>query len=50
MRAIVGRSRTWTHGAGFYEERIDYRRPCVPALSAEDQAWADRLIAGERGA
>ena len=24
--------------------RIDYSRPCVPRLTAEDQAWADELI------
>jgi hypothetical protein len=39
-----------THEAGFYEERIDYDRPCVPPLPAEDQAWADRLISGKRDA
>jgi hypothetical protein len=30
--------------AGSYRERLRYDRPCVPPLSAEDQAWADQLI------
>jgi hypothetical protein len=30
--------------AGSYAVRIDYRSPCQPPLSPEDQAWADELI------
>ncbi|QDV39002.1 DUF4058 family protein [Tautonia plasticadhaerens] len=33
-----------TYDAGSYRDRIDYARPCRPALSDEDQAWADGLI------
>jgi len=33
-----------TYDAGTYRERIDYSKPCVPRLPAEDQAWADELI------
>jgi hypothetical protein len=33
-----------TYEAGSYRERLRYDRPCVPSLSAEDQAWADELI------
>jgi hypothetical protein len=33
---------------GAYAERLSYDRPCVPALRAEDQAWADQLIAQAR--
>ena len=33
-----------TYEAGSYRERLRYDRPCVPSLSAEDQAWADQLI------
>lgn len=29
---------------GRYRDRIDYRHPCVPPLSPEDQAWANQLI------
>jgi len=28
-----------------YRDRIDYSRPCRPHLSADDQAWANELIA-----
>jgi hypothetical protein len=30
---------------GADEDRLFYDRPCVPALSDEDQAWAEQLIA-----
>lgn len=33
-----------TYDAGTYREWIDYSKPCVPRLPAEDQAWADELI------
>jgi Protein of unknown function (DUF4058) len=33
-----------TYDAGTYHERIDYSKPCMPRLSADDQAWADDLI------
>jgi hypothetical protein len=32
--------------AGSYSDRIDYRAPCAPPLSAEDQEWADELLRG----
>ncbi len=34
-----------TYEAGDYDDRIDYRKPCVPPLPPDDQAWADQLIA-----
>jgi Protein of unknown function (DUF4058) len=40
LRAVL--ERTYTAGAFCYQLRYD--RPCVPPLSAEDQAWADELI------
>src|SRR5262249_43382327 len=35
---------------GRYERTIDYRKDCMPPLSAEDAAWADELLreAGRR--
>ena len=33
-----------TYLKGDYGERINYRRPCVPALSRENRAWANQLI------
>jgi hypothetical protein len=33
-----------TYEAGSYRERLRYDRPCIPPLTAEDQAWADGLI------
>jgi hypothetical protein len=33
-----------TYEAGSYRERLRYDSPCIPSLSAEDQAWADELI------
>ncbi len=36
--------------AGAYADRLRYDRPCVPALTEADQAWADQLIAGARQA
>lgn len=38
-----------TYELGYYREQLDYQKPCVPPLSAEDQAWAETLIraAGE---
>jgi len=33
-----------TYDAGSYRDRIDYSKPCVPRLSADDQAWADERI------
>jgi hypothetical protein len=34
---------------GGYADRIQYQRPCFPALSPEDQAWADQLIREKLG-
>jgi hypothetical protein len=34
------------HEAGRYDRRIRYDRPCAPALTAEQQAWADGLTRG----
>jgi hypothetical protein len=34
--------------AGSYADRLHYDRPCVPALSADDQAWANQQIAATR--
>jgi hypothetical protein len=33
-----------THEMGAYLDCINYREPCQPSLSPEDQAWADQLI------
>jgi hypothetical protein len=33
-----------TYDAGDYRDRIDYHKPCMPPLSADDQTWADQLI------
>ncbi len=33
-----------TYDAGDYRDRIDYRNPCTPPLSPEDQTWAVELI------
>lgn len=33
-----------TYDAGVYGDTIDYRKPCRPALSAEEQTWAKQLI------
>lgn len=33
-----------TYEAGSYRERLRYDHLCIPALSGEDQAWADQLI------
>lgn len=30
--------------AGCYAERLPYEQPCVPALSGEEQTWANELI------
>jgi hypothetical protein len=40
VQAVVAQ----TYEAGSYRERLRYDRPCVPALPAEDQGWADELI------
>jgi hypothetical protein len=40
VQAVVAQ----TYEAGSYRERLRYDQPCVPALAAEDQAWADQLI------
>jgi hypothetical protein len=34
--------------AGSYADRLHYDQPCVPSLSADDQAWADQQIAATR--
>lgn len=33
------------HEAGSYRQRLHYEAPCLPPLSAEDQAWASAQIA-----
>jgi hypothetical protein len=33
-----------TYRKGCYGSIIDYTRPCQPALTPEQQAWADELI------
>jgi hypothetical protein len=38
------------YDAGAYDDRLHDHRPCVPALPAADQAWADQLIAAARQA
>jgi hypothetical protein len=35
---------------GAYDDRLAYDQPCVPALQADDQAWANQLIAQARRA
>lgn len=46
VQAVVAQ----TYEAGSYVERLRYDQPCVPSLSAEDQAWADEVIrAAQRG-
>jgi hypothetical protein len=37
-----------TYEAGSYRERLRYDQPCVPALPAENQAWANQLIQAMR--
>jgi hypothetical protein len=47
VQAVVAQ----TYEAGSYRERLRYDQPCVPALAAEDQLWADELIrAAQQGA
>ncbi len=38
-----------TYDDGAYADRIDYRAPCHPRLSRQDQAWADRIVKKARG-
>jgi hypothetical protein len=33
-----------TYGAGLYRDLLPYDRPCVPALTPADQAWADLVL------
>lgn len=40
LQAVLER----TYEEGAYRDRIDYSRPCRPALSPADQAWADGLV------
>jgi hypothetical protein len=40
LQSLVAR----TYDAGAYRYQIRYDVPCVPPLTAEDQAWADGLI------
>ena len=44
LQAVLAR----VYDAGGYADRLQYDRPCVPALSADDQAWADQRIAEAR--
>ena len=32
------------YNVGMYNVRINYQSPCLPRLSREEQAWADRLV------
>jgi hypothetical protein len=32
------------YDAGRYRDRLDYARPCVPPLNAENQSWSDALL------
>ncbi len=40
LQAVVER----TYELGGYEDFLRYDQPCVPPLSSEDQAWANRLV------
>jgi hypothetical protein len=33
-----------TYADGAYDDRIEYNKPCIPPLSEEDQAWANRIL------
>jgi hypothetical protein len=37
-----------TYLTGRYAQRIDYTRPCEPPLPAEEQAWAEQILAAAR--
>jgi hypothetical protein len=37
-----------TYEAGGYRDMLDYQKPCRPALTPEDQSWADELIRSAR--
>ena len=39
---------TQVYDDGRYLRRIRYEEPCEPALPADDQAWADQLLAEQR--
>jgi hypothetical protein len=41
---------TQVYEAGCYADRLPYDQPCVPALSAENQTWANELIRQAFGA
>jgi hypothetical protein len=45
LQALVAQ----VYEAGCYAERLHYDQPCVPALSGEDQVWADELIRAASG-
>ena len=40
VQAVVAQA----YGAGRYQVRLRYDRPCLPALSEDDQAWANDCI------
>ncbi len=40
LQAVLAR----TYEAGDYRDRLDYAKPCVPPLGAEDQTWATTLV------
>jgi uncharacterized protein DUF4058 len=44
LQAVVLR----THELSGYEDVLPYDQPCVPPLSADDQAWADELVQRQR--
>lgn len=44
LQAVVG----LCYEAGSYGDRLNYDQPCVPALAAEAQAWANRYVAEAR--
>ena len=41
---------TRTYELGCYRDRLNYEKPCVPALSEADQVWANELIKVHRAA
>jgi hypothetical protein len=40
LQAVLER----TYEFGGYQDVLRYEQPCVPALSADDQAWADKIL------
>ncbi|MBY0526074.1 MAG: DUF4058 family protein [Gemmataceae bacterium] len=40
VQAVVNK----TYEAGSYDDRVNYKTPCMPLLSQEDQEWSNQLI------